>query len=48
MNFKDLKKINNFFDQKLSNDNLEELGKEIIKKVKELREREKNKKRKEN
>ena len=26
MNFKDLKKINNFFDQKLSNDNLEELG----------------------
>ena len=46
MNFKDLKKINNFFDQKLSNDNLEELGKEIIKKLKNLERGKKKKERK--
>ena len=43
----DKNKLNNLLDKKLSKNDIEELSKEIIKKVKELKKREKNKKRKE-
>ena len=43
----DKNKLNNLLDKKLSKNDVEELSKEIIKKVKELKKREKNKKRKE-
>ena len=43
----DKNKLNNLLDKKLSKNDVEELSKEIIKKVEELKKREKNKKRKE-
>lgn len=43
----DKNKLNNLLDKKLSKNDIDELSKEIIKKVKELKKREKNKKRKE-
>ena len=43
----DKNKLNNLLDKKLSKNDIEELSKEIIKKVKKLKKREKNKKRKE-
>ena len=43
----DKNKLNNLLDKKLSKNDIEELSIEIIKKVKDLKKREKNKKRKE-
>lgn len=43
----DKNKLNNLLDKKLSKNDIEELSREIIKKVKDLKKREKNKKRKE-
>ena len=47
MNSIDKNKLNNLLDKKLSKNDIEELSIEIIKKVKDLKKREKNKKRKE-
>ena len=44
----DKNKLNNLLDKKLSKNDIEELSKEIIKKVKELKKREKIKKEKSN
>ena len=47
MNSIDKKKLQEILKSKLSNKDIDELGKEILRKVNELKKREKNKKRKE-